>query len=363
MNTRVGIAVGAVAFLAGALSATTGCKRESGGATTTGSPGPGTAASGASDVKLPSSTSKGIYRDDALLIAIGQGGIRIGETRAAIIPLPPAGEAAQGVSTEYKGGTRASFDLPSLAEAIRAHWADGGQERARATLVVDQAVPYRVLIEVLFTVGRLSVSDICLAVHADARRACIAYKMSGAPSALAALGDGTSAPPLAALGASVQPSASTPPHASASAAPKASASAAAPRASASTAPSASVAAAAPLAPLLRPEIGPLTGSLIALVVTKDGYVIKSSAGAIGAGCEKGAAGVTIPKTDGRYDTAALRKCLEKVRGVIGGAGVTTFTVTAPGDATFQTIVDALDAARETDSGLPLMPAPTLAIPI
>lgn len=345
MNARVGIAVVAL----GLMGVTVGCKRESGGATTQGSPSPGTAASGAADVKLPTSTTRATYREEALVVTIGTTGIRIGETRAAIIPLPPAGEAALGVTGEYKGGTRASFYLTALGDAVRSHWGDASPEAPRATLVVDETVPFRVLVEVLFTLGRLRVSDVCLAVHKDARRACIEYKMPGAGPTTAALSNQADEMQLAMLGALGSSSATS----NVLKAPDASAPPARASASAAAAPSP--------APAQRPQLGPLTGTTVTLIVAKDGYFLKSSGGSIAPGCDKVGPGLTVPKIEGRFDTTGLRACLQKVRAAFD-AGAVSFVLTASGDTTFQAIVDALDAARETDTGAPLMPAVMFAIP-
>jgi hypothetical protein len=269
-----------------------------------------------------------------MVVTIGQTGIRIGETRAAIIPLPPPNEAAQGVTAEYKGGTRGSMMLTTLAEAVRSNWGDAAPESPRATLVVDEGVPFRVLFEVLYTMGQLSVNDLCLAVHQDGRRACIEYAIPKAP--VAALAVAT----LGSLGGGKLGDGGVPNGLLNGIAPS------------------SAKAKTPSAP---PLTMAATLGAITVVIGPDGYAIRGAGGNLAPSCDKFGAGATVPKVDGHYDPAGLRKCLESAKTAMGD--VTSFTLTANGATPFQTVVDAIDAARETQSGQPLMPGVMFAVPM
>ncbi len=93
---------------------------------------------------------------------------------------------------------------------------------------------------------------------------------------------------------------------------------------------------------------------LSMLVTAAGVSLKTVDGAIGAGCAPGA-GVTVPRlADGRQDWAGLRGCAEKIKaGGAAGASDASVRLMADPGTSYQEVIEAMDAVRQTDAGVPL----------
>jgi hypothetical protein len=202
-----------------------------------------------------------------LAIIVSQTAIVLGDG-TEIVPLPPAVQQSHGIDAAYKrSGANDLFVVP-LANALH------GAHEAR--LAVDPRVPYRVLVEVLFTLGQSEVTVEHLIVRSGNGFATIDPILPHAPSA----NDSTT-----------------------------------------------------------------SLNLLALIVDT-GIGLKARGGNIAPGCNDVAAGVSIPKKDGKHDFAELARCSVVLKGSSPDfASEKAVTVTTNPGTDFQTIVSTLDALR------------------
>lgn len=85
-------------------------------------------------------------------IAITRKELRWGREAKVVAPLPPADQWARGFDAKQKRNGQNDLAIVPLSEAVRAA---GTQEKdARAIITVDTEVPYRIVVEVLFTLGQ-----------------------------------------------------------------------------------------------------------------------------------------------------------------------------------------------------------------
>lgn len=116
------------------------------------------------DLRLPASVMTGEPAEEGVLIVVSKSQIIVGEDSNPILKLPPREQlAATGVDAKDKrGGANDMYIVPlgnrlqsarDLDKAVRA--AKGlNPASSEAIVVVDKTTPYRLLIEVLFTLGQ-----------------------------------------------------------------------------------------------------------------------------------------------------------------------------------------------------------------
>ena len=116
------------------------------------------------DLRLPASVMTGEPAEEGVLIVVSKSQILVGEESTPVVKLPPHEQVAQtGVDAKFKrGGANDMYIVPlgnalqhsrDIDKAVRT--AKGLNPNAsEAIVVVDKTTPYRLLIEVLFTLGQ-----------------------------------------------------------------------------------------------------------------------------------------------------------------------------------------------------------------
>ena len=116
------------------------------------------------DLRLPASVMTGEPAEEGVLIVVSKSQILVGEDSTPVVKLPPREQlAASGIDAKYKrGGANDMFIVPlgnalqnarDIDKAVRG--AKGlNPNSSEAMVVVDKTTPYRLLIEVLFTLGQ-----------------------------------------------------------------------------------------------------------------------------------------------------------------------------------------------------------------
>jgi biopolymer transport protein ExbD len=121
------------------------------------------------DLRLPASVMTGEPAEEGLLIVVSKSQILVGEESTPVVKLPPREQlAATGVDAKYKrGGANDMYIVPlgnaleharEINTAVRAATKSGNPDLFEAIVVVDKTTPYRLLVEVLFTLGQSGVS-------------------------------------------------------------------------------------------------------------------------------------------------------------------------------------------------------------
>ncbi len=85
-------------------------------------------------------------------VAITRTDLRWGSEAKSIAPLPGADQWARGFDAKQKRSGQHDLSIVALSSAVKA--AGAPEKDARATLSVDTEVPYRIVVEVLFTLGQ-----------------------------------------------------------------------------------------------------------------------------------------------------------------------------------------------------------------
>lgn len=116
------------------------------------------------DLRLPASVMTGEPAEEGVLVVVSKSQILVGQESTPVVKLPPRDQlATSGVDAKYKrGGSNDMFIVPlgnalqharDIDKAVRT--AKGLNPNAsEAIVVVDKSTPYRLLIEVLFTLGQ-----------------------------------------------------------------------------------------------------------------------------------------------------------------------------------------------------------------
>ncbi|MBK9264279.1 MAG: biopolymer transporter ExbD [Polyangiaceae bacterium] len=116
------------------------------------------------DLRLPASVMTGEPAEEGVLIVVSKSQILVGQESSPVVKLPPRDQLAQtGIDAKYKrGGPNDMFIVPlgnalqharDIDKAVRT--AKGlNPNSSEAIVVVDKTTPYRLLIEVLFTLGQ-----------------------------------------------------------------------------------------------------------------------------------------------------------------------------------------------------------------
>ncbi len=113
------------------------------------------------DLKMPESvlTTAPEQEPEGLAIVISKTNLIVGER--SVCPVPPDSE--KGIEAKYKRGTRNDYRIVPLENALQA-WRDTDRKIRAATkkdpsyseaiVIADNQTPYRLLFEVLFTLGQ-----------------------------------------------------------------------------------------------------------------------------------------------------------------------------------------------------------------
>jgi biopolymer transport protein ExbD len=131
-----------------------------------------------SDLLLPSSvlTSSPDSEPEGLPILVSKTQIIVGE--AVVCPVPP--DAAQyGVEAKYKRGSRNDYFIVPLGGALQS-WRDSDKRirvatgkdasHSEAILIADVSTPYRLLTEVMYTLGQTEFSKFHMMVLQSAKK-------------------------------------------------------------------------------------------------------------------------------------------------------------------------------------------------
>lgn len=85
-------------------------------------------------------------------VAITRTDLRWGSEAKSIAPLPGTDQWAHGFDAKQKRNGQSDLSIVALSRAVQA--AGAREKDGRATVTVDTEVPYRILVEVLFTLGQ-----------------------------------------------------------------------------------------------------------------------------------------------------------------------------------------------------------------
>jgi len=100
---------------------------------------------------------------------------------------------------------------------------------------------------------------------------------------------------------------------------------------------------------------------LTVLLTSEGYAVKTSAGAIAPGCATLGTGVTVPKRAGAYDPPALAACAKKLKESAPElADERQVTLSANAAVPYADLIDAMDALRR-DGDRPLFPDAVLGV--
>lgn len=89
-----------------------------------------------------------------------------------------------------------------------------------------------------------------------------------------------------------------------------------------------------------------------VIVVETGFSVKARAGNIAPGCKEVGAGLAVPLANGKYDFKGLTACLRNIKEAAPEfAGETSIILTANPATTAQVIVDTMDATRGGDAGV------------
>jgi biopolymer transport protein ExbD len=90
---------------------------------------------------------------------------------------------------------------------------------------------------------------------------------------------------------------------------------------------------------------------LTVFIVNDGFSLKASGGNVAPGCESPGPGITVPKTSGKYDYAALTRCAAKLKNASESfRDETQVYVTANPGTEYQTIISVIDAVRQAPDG-------------
>jgi biopolymer transport protein ExbD len=222
-----------------------------------------------------------------------------------VLPLPARREdsATRGVDARYKRSPLDPFIVPlqsSFAAKRAAFQAAHGKPIHSAVVIADGDTPYRLLVEVLFTLGQAEVWRIHLMVLQRAGGATDGGAVAPAPQD-----------------------------------------------------------ASPLPPITLHD-KPSTATLgLAVAMSEEGIAFKTTAGPLGAGCVPGAPGITVPRVDGAYDLEGARRCARALKA--GAKDDTSVLITATFATRYADVI-ALDDALRADGNGELFPVVSFGMP-
>jgi biopolymer transport protein ExbD len=116
------------------------------------------------DLRLPASVMTGEPAEEGVLVVVSKSQILVGEESTPVVKLAPREQlASTGIDAKFKRGGANDMYIVPLGNALQhARDIDKAVRTAKglnpnsseALVVVDKTTPYRVLIEVLFTLGQ-----------------------------------------------------------------------------------------------------------------------------------------------------------------------------------------------------------------
>jgi biopolymer transport protein ExbD len=115
------------------------------------------------DLTLPQSVMTTEPAQEGVVIVVSKSQILVGEEAAPIVTLPPRAQLAQsGIDAKHKRGGPNDLYIVPLGNALQhardidkaVRGAKGLEGPSEAIIVADRTTPYRLLIEVLYTVGQ-----------------------------------------------------------------------------------------------------------------------------------------------------------------------------------------------------------------
>ena len=90
---------------------------------------------------------------------------------------------------------------------------------------------------------------------------------------------------------------------------------------------------------------------LTVFIVNDGFSLKASGGNIAPGCQGQGAGITIPMKNGKYDLEALTVCAARLKGSSADyQDENQVYITANPGTDYQTIIDVIDALRQSPQG-------------
>ncbi len=208
--------------------------------------------------------SGGDPRDDAIILVISTSAMLVGDEGEPVLKMPSRAEQIRsGIATQSEGGKPGSLLIEPLSQRLQrivelerkrrlASWRTAGDSTGEAVVIADEATPYRVLLEVLYTLGQSGIGRYHLMAMKGTEEQA-AEKKEPAPLDLP-----SATPPFEALRS--------------------------PRALALT-----------------------------VLIGEAGIAIKTRAGAIASGCRELGPSVTIPKQQTHHDFNALATCLGRIK--------------------------------------------------
>jgi hypothetical protein len=100
---------------------------------------------------------------------------------------------------------------------------------------------------------------------------------------------------------------------------------------------------------------------LAVLVIRNGLIVKGAGQSVGPGCELGKPGTTLPSSKDGFDVAGLRACVTKVRGAVSGANDRDVLIAPAPPIPFGDFISIADALRFDEKGSELFPEVHLAV--
>jgi hypothetical protein len=225
--------------------------------------------------------------------------LRLGD--AVLAPLPARDAWANGFDALYKRSGPKDLFLVPLANAATP------LNAREASVSFDGLVPYRIVVEVLFTLAQSEIVTWHLLVSSGEGKVASIDLTPPRADQLAAQAALMQAQMSAALGGPASP--------------------------------------APSAPAPRPAF--------TVLLVNDGIGVKGIGGNVAPGCKDVGPGLTFPKKAGAYDFAGLAECGARLAATIPASASSPVTYAANPDVDFQSLVHAIDAMRASLPGVQL----------
>ncbi len=248
--------------------------------------------------------------DDGIILVISKSAILIGPEGEPVLRLPSREELIRtGVAATSPGGTAGSLLIPSLAKRVAAavhharkrdlaKWRPPFGGTAEAVVVADEETPYRVVVEVLYTLGQSKVGRYHLMVMKGAGQA---KPDGGAPTLPTAPPAG---PPLQAIGGK-------------------------------------------------------KNLALSAHIDGEGITLRTGTDTIASGCNELGSSVTVPKKDDQHDWGALASCLQRIKAVYPTD--TSSVLSAEFDTPYRIVIRLMDELRGL-RGQELFPNTNFAFP-
>lgn len=224
--------------------------------------------------------------DVAVTVIVSKNEIRLGDDDAPVVALSGYDALAKGgIDVRHKRKGEADLfivPLGSRLEAVRL--ALGGDAPHDAIVIADPQTPYRVLVEVLYTLGQVAFSKYHLMV----------MKPTG--------DDVGSSPPLKKVGE------------------------------------------LPNLARVVPFPARAADSLdLTVIISSGGYALKTSAGGVAPGCRGLGGGISIPRSAGLYDADGLARCAQRLKRI--APDETQVTIVAENAIPYWLVVETVDVLR------------------